>query len=343
VEDAGDHAIRVSVRNAGSVAAFDDTATLPMTITTGGAGLQAPPETLAERIRHLFLRDHVPVALGLSYGNIATPMSAGDRARYYLYTPELNLLAETVESAASAKPIEYEYVWFGGQPLAQIETATLDVRYYFNDHLGSPVLTTGPTGNVTWRVEREPFGERYAVRAGSTLHQPLALSGQEDHGEEMAYNIFRWYRAGWGRYSGPDRLGLAGGLNLYAYVGGNPLLRTDPYGLVSYHETLTRSAVSANDLYNLTKSTHTNGATFFEWSVDCGCSPACRLSDHQLVYKMNVSIQINFHVWVQHGGGAYSDIPGAHWASENEIFFEEMKHVIDYRNVLRVSDKMVSR
>ena len=41
----------------------------------------------------------------------------------------------------------------------------------------------------------------------------------------------RMYRTDWGRFAQPDTIGYAGGNNLYAYVGNDPLNRTDPLGL----------------------------------------------------------------------------------------------------------------
>jgi RHS repeat-associated protein len=167
------------------------------------------------------------------------PQSVATPRRYSLYTPELNLLAETAMTTAASPSIAYEYIWFGGQPAAQVTTSSNEVSWYFNDHLGTPVLQTDATANVVWRVEREPYGTTYATRTGADRHQPLSFPGQEEGVEsEVAYNVYRWYRGGWGRYTQSDPVALAGGLNLFTYASGDPVSLIDPYGLAVVNVTV---------------------------------------------------------------------------------------------------------
>jgi hypothetical protein len=49
---------------------------------------------------------------------------------------------------------------------------------------------------------------------------------------ERKYNIFRWYRSGWGRYTQADPIGLAGGIQLFSYTRQNPVKFNDKRGLV---------------------------------------------------------------------------------------------------------------
>ncbi|HMJ87590.1 MAG TPA: RHS repeat-associated core domain-containing protein [Vicinamibacterales bacterium] len=162
--------------------------------------------------------------------------------RYYVYSPELNLLATSVDDnpniwgkrgISNVTPaMKSEFLWYNGRPVGQLDGQT--VRYTFTDHLGTPILQTDLSSTVIWRAEYEPYGDTYLLRAGTTAaEQPLRFPGQEYErkweGAEERYNIFRWYRAAWGRYTQEDPLGLAGSINSFAYAGQNPQTLIDPF------------------------------------------------------------------------------------------------------------------
>ncbi len=131
-----------------------------------------------------------------------------------------------------------EYLWFGAIPIAQISTnPSVPIRYTFTDHLGTPVLQTDPDAEIAWQADYDPYGQIFGYRTGSdTDPQVLRLPGQESDDYTAGrsgtyYNIFRWYRAGWGRYAQADPVGLHAGTNLFTYVHGNPISLRDPLGL----------------------------------------------------------------------------------------------------------------
>ena len=160
--------------------------------------------------------------------------------RYYFYSPEMNLLAETeLKSGSGAPAVLYEYIWFNGHPVAQIDSGTT-TYWTFTDHLGTPILQLTSTASVYWRGEYEPYGRIFSTPSGNQ-HQPLRLPGQEaeqlspgdtpNGTTERSYNIFRWYRFNWGRYTQADPIGIHSDGHPFSYGSGNPLIGRDPLGL----------------------------------------------------------------------------------------------------------------
>lgn len=113
--------------------------------------------------------------------------------------------------------------------MAKIETNS--VYYYHNDHLGTPQKMTDANQTVVWAADYKPFGE--ATVTVSTITNNLRFPGQYYDAETgTLYNYFRDYNPVIGGYLEADRIGLRGGINLYRYVGNNPVKFTDPYGLL---------------------------------------------------------------------------------------------------------------
>ncbi len=89
---------------------------------------------------------------------------------------------------------------------------------------------TDTTGAVVWQASLRPFGETEALFGTATNDQ--RFPGQRLDAETgLHQNGFRDYDPSLGRYLQADPIGLAGGLNPYAYAGGNPVNLVDPDGL----------------------------------------------------------------------------------------------------------------
>ncbi len=105
------------------------------------------------------------------------------------------------------------------------------------DYLNTPRLIANSTGTTVWRWDQgEPFGNDVPndnpSNTGNHFDFPLRFPGQYfDRENNLAYNYFRDYDSGVGRYIESDPIGLHGGISTYADVGGHPINRADRRGL----------------------------------------------------------------------------------------------------------------
>jgi RHS repeat-associated protein len=117
-----------------------------------------------------------------------------------------------------------------------VGAAVAGLYFIHPDHLGTPRLIADAAGTTVWRWDQqEPFGNDTPNgdpnSTGTTFEFPLRLPGQyADRETGLAYNYYRDYDPATGRYVQSDPIGLAGGINTYLFVGGNPLSYTDPTG-----------------------------------------------------------------------------------------------------------------
>ena len=173
-----------------------------------------------------------------------------------------NLLGEYDSNGNAIK----EYIWMGSTPIAVMTPDPANsanpplVYYVYADHLDTPRVIVDKNNAIRWRWISEPFGttavESNPSGLGNFVFNPRMPGQYFDQESGLFYNWMRSYDASTGSYRQSDPLGLAGGINTYAYVSGNPLSRIDPTGEIAI----------ADDVV-------VGGAVL---ALGCAMTPACR-------------------------------------------------------------------
>jgi RHS repeat-associated protein len=139
----------------------------------------------------------------------------------------------------------------GGRRVAMVETRTLGddgsaqrlTRYQLGNQLGSSTVELDETGRLISYEEYYPYGATSyqavdaGVRAAAKRYRYTGKERDEETG--LGYHGARYYAPWLGRWTSADPAAVAGGINLYAANGGNPVRFTDPGGLApedpTYH------------------------------------------------------------------------------------------------------------
>ena len=154
---------------------------------------------------------------------------AVSRERRFVRGPRLFLQERDGSNAVVA-----ESVWNPGKPggiggLLKQRAAGADYSFLY-DAAGNVTAVVDAAQAVVASYRYDPFG-RVESESG-TLAQDFRFQTKFlDPGSGLSYFGFRWATAGDGRWLTRDPLREFGGLNLYTYLGNDPLNRLDAWGL----------------------------------------------------------------------------------------------------------------
>jgi RHS repeat-associated protein len=140
------------------------------------------------------------------------------------------------------------YVYDGAQAIAEVTGGTVSAailtglnldevlaryaasgnRTYLTDALNTVIAQANDTQAIENYYTYTPYGETQTL--GPDGGNPIQYTARENDQTGLYYYRARYYDPVLKRFVSEDPIGIAGGLNLYGYVGGDPLSFVDPLG-----------------------------------------------------------------------------------------------------------------
>ena len=108
-------------------------------------------------------------------------------------------------------------------------TQSSTTSHVVTDAVGSTLAITNASGAVATEYSYEAYGA--TTQTGTANENSQQYTGRENDGTGLYYYRARYYSSTYGRFVAEDPIGLAGGINLYAYVNEDPVNLVDPMGL----------------------------------------------------------------------------------------------------------------
>jgi len=185
---------------------------------------------------HIFTNDDANQPTSISGGGGGTYTYDGNLRRvktvsggattYSFYDRAGNLLGQNNRTTSK----KTDYLSVAGQTFVRVTNGV--ASYPINDHLGTALWVAAQNGTIqaSQKYNYDPSGEAIPGSGVGRLNEQ-GFTGHVEDASGLTYMQARYYDPVIGRFLQPDPVGYADGLNVYAYVGNDPVNNTDPTGL----------------------------------------------------------------------------------------------------------------
>ncbi len=177
--------------------------------------------------------------------NRLTQISGPNGTASFKYDARGRRIEKTINGATTA------FLYDGQQAIAELQGSSIGTTYLtglqidevlaryagsgnrtlLTDALGSVLALTDDAQTSQTIYGYSPYGEQTQV--GENSANSLQYTGRENDNTGLYFYRARYFDPQLRRFITSDPIGLAGGINPYAYVGNRPLSFVDPYGLVN--------------------------------------------------------------------------------------------------------------